>query len=579
MPEPARADVRYTAFLSYSHQDAAAAGRLHRRLETYRIPRRLVGTASPRGPVSRRLWPIFRDREELPAATDLSETVHAALAQSGALIILCSPHAAASLWVAEEIETFRRLHPDRPILAAILEGDPPDCFPKALRAYGQDGTWHEPLATDLRPGRDGRHLGLLKLVAGIAGIGLDDLVQRDASRRVRRITAVTGAAIIAALIMATLAVVALQARREADRQRAEAEGLIEFMLTDVRNKLRSVGRLDVMKEVNVRALGYYLRDSSVTDRSAASLLQRARILHAIGEDEVSFAHLDRALTTFLEAHRITSAQMARTPSDPQTLLDHGRSEYWIGRVAEIRQDWQIARHQYDLFAETIRRLIAIAPNNPTYMMELAWSEVDRGNVLLYGTPRDAAGAQTAYRTAVEWFRLAWRARPSDTDAPRVLANAYGWLADSFFVRDRWGESLEARERQYRLVERLFRSDPDNADNIFRFALARRAIAQSLVRTGQVDRARRELSAAFAFANQLSARDPSNAEWRVFGAIVRCDLLSREFRGSTDESPTRLSEEIARVVVSLGEGNPRLRPIYCAGPSVRSRARTTSGAQT
>src|ERR1051325_1548544 len=187
---------RYTAFLSYSHKDSAPAGRLHRRLETYRLPRRLVGTETARGRVPERLAPIFRDREELPAATDLSETVREALARSGALIVLCSPRSAGSLWVAEEIETFRRLHPDRPVLAAILEGDPPDCFPGVLRALGRDGTWHEPLATDLRPHRDGPRLGLLKLVAGITGVGLDALVQRDATRRVRRVTAVTAAAVI-----------------------------------------------------------------------------------------------------------------------------------------------------------------------------------------------------------------------------------------------------------------------------------------------------------------------------------------------------------------------------------------------
>ena len=217
MAEPARPDARYAAFLSYSHKDAAAGGRLHRRLEGFRLPRRLIGIETARGPVPERLWPVFRDREELPAATDLSETVREALAQSGALIVLCSPHSAASLWVAEEIEIFRRLHPDRPVLAAILDGDPPDCFPQALRAFGQDGTWHEPLATDLRRGQDGAQLGLLKLVAGITGVGLDALVQRDAARRIRRVMAVTAVALTAMLIMAALTWVALDARKEAER--------------------------------------------------------------------------------------------------------------------------------------------------------------------------------------------------------------------------------------------------------------------------------------------------------------------------------------------------------------------------
>ena len=142
MDEGEAGDPRYTAFLSYSHKDAAAAGRLHRRLETYRLPKRLVGTMTARGPVPERLWPIFRDRDELPAATDLSETVREALAQSGSLIVLCSPDAAASLWVAEEIEVFRRLHPDRPVLAAILErrsaatASPRPCAPTARTAPG-----------------------------------------------------------------------------------------------------------------------------------------------------------------------------------------------------------------------------------------------------------------------------------------------------------------------------------------------------------------------------------------------------------------------------------------------------------
>ena len=100
----------------------------------------------------------------------------------------------------------------------MLDGDPPDCFPAALRAFGRDGTWHEPLATDLRPHRDGTRLGLLKLVAGITGVGLDALVQRDAARRIRRVMAVTAAAVVAMLVMAALALVALQtpaARRSA----------------------------------------------------------------------------------------------------------------------------------------------------------------------------------------------------------------------------------------------------------------------------------------------------------------------------------------------------------------------------
>ena len=73
---------RYKAFISYSHRDELWATWLHKSLESYRPPKQLVGTQTARGPVPRRLNPVFRDREELASATDLGEHLNAALRDS-----------------------------------------------------------------------------------------------------------------------------------------------------------------------------------------------------------------------------------------------------------------------------------------------------------------------------------------------------------------------------------------------------------------------------------------------------------------------------------------------------------------
>ena len=86
----------YRAFLSYSHSDKDVAKRLHREVESYRIPPKLVGKLTSVGKVPRRLRPIFRDREELPASGDLSAELSAALRQSMFLVIICSPASARS---------------------------------------------------------------------------------------------------------------------------------------------------------------------------------------------------------------------------------------------------------------------------------------------------------------------------------------------------------------------------------------------------------------------------------------------------------------------------------------------------
>ena len=92
------AGFKYHAFISYSHADRAWGDWLHKALETYAIPSRLVGRTTSAGVVPKSLAPVFRDRDELPSATDLNAKVAEALEQSANLIVICSPRSAASRW-------------------------------------------------------------------------------------------------------------------------------------------------------------------------------------------------------------------------------------------------------------------------------------------------------------------------------------------------------------------------------------------------------------------------------------------------------------------------------------------------
>src|SRR4029079_15394494 len=100
---PPEAVFKYWAFISYSSKDTRSALRLHRQLENYRIPRALVSRPGRDEPVPRRLFPIFRDRAELPRSSDWGASIEDALRVSRYLIVLCSPDAARSHWVNEEV--------------------------------------------------------------------------------------------------------------------------------------------------------------------------------------------------------------------------------------------------------------------------------------------------------------------------------------------------------------------------------------------------------------------------------------------------------------------------------------------
>jgi tetratricopeptide (TPR) repeat protein len=368
--------------------------------------------------------------------------------------------------------------------------------------------------------------------------------------------------------MAVLTLNAVAARREAERQRAEAEGQIEFMLTDLRNRLRGIGSIAVMQAVNERAFAYYGRQGELSDMSADSLLRRARVLKAIGEDELTNGRFDSAFAAFDEARRTTAEQLARAPGDPERRFEHARSEYWIGRVHELRGEWEPAQRQYDLFGETMTRLLAMAPDNPTYLTEAGWGEINRGNIHLGGTG-DYATAQRAYERAIGWFERTRRLQPADRDARRVLANAYGYLGDSFFMRSMWLQSLAARQRQYDLVAQLQREAPERADYVYRLALAQRGIARSLDKVGQRTRARQELFRAFGWSRWLSERDPGNAEWRLFRAMVDCDLLFLGLGEPPGQTRVMLRGDFHDVATALAaENNPRVSELARCSAAMR-----------
>jgi hypothetical protein len=198
---------KYRAFITYNHADRRAAEWIHKAIESYRIPKSLVGQPGRDGPVPERLFPLFRDRDELSSSPDLSAAIREALAQSAYLIALCSPASSESRWVNAEIMEFKRLGRSDRIHALIVEGRPNlgsaegGCFPPALRfALGSDGTIDElqpvePLAADMRPEADGKKDAKLKLIAGLLGVPFDALRRRDsiaARQHQRKVQAIAG---------------------------------------------------------------------------------------------------------------------------------------------------------------------------------------------------------------------------------------------------------------------------------------------------------------------------------------------------------------------------------------------------
>ncbi|MET1112881.1 MAG: toll/interleukin-1 receptor domain-containing protein [Allosphingosinicella sp.] len=532
----------FRAFVSYCHADAAFAARLQRKLEGYRLPRRLAGQVEPLpGQAPGRIGPVFRDRADLSAATDLSAAVREGIAASSALVVVASPDAAQSHWVAREIALFRELHPGSPILVALARGEPNEALPDALHSQS------EPLCADFRKSGDGKRLAFLKIVAGLAGLPLDALVQRDAQRQVRRVTAVTLGAVILVLIMALLLAMALRAREEAQRQRveaerrrADAEGLVEYMLTDLRDRLRGT-RLETMSAVNQRALAYYASQGDLSRLPDESLNRRARLLQAMGEDNEKMGDLDRARAQFTEAHRTTQAILARRPRDADAIFAHAQSEFWIGQMAARTNDLPVATRHWRAYSAQARALAGVEPGSVRALMEQGYAQ---GNLcdLSYRGRADLAGAARFCGESIRFETAALAKSPGNRSIMRDLANRHGWMARVERAQGDSRAALASRERERALMDRLLALDPDNSDYRLRHTWADIAIGEILIDSGQAARAAALLERNWSDFAPLLAAEKNYEVWST-GLRLRLFLArAQRLAGAPDHRATRSAAE-------------------------------------
>ncbi|HEY6814970.1 MAG TPA: toll/interleukin-1 receptor domain-containing protein [Croceibacterium sp.] len=497
----------YRAFISYSHRDAPFARWLHARLETYRLPGGIT-QLSPAGERKGRLGPIFRDREELPAAEDLSAAVRSALAASDVLVVLCSPEARASPWVTREIALFRELGPERPILAAIVRGEPGEAFPEALLGG------REPLAADLRKQGDGRRLGFLKIVAGIAGVPLDTLVQRDAQRNLRRVTAVTLGTAALAVVMAVMMVVALQSRNDARQQRAEAEGLINYMLTDLRTQLRVVGRLDVMESVNSRVMKYCDSQSDLARLADEIQLLCARRAHLRGEDDLLAGRRAEALAKFNKAHDITAELLARLPDDPDRMFSHAQSEYWLGYVSYLEGRKRDTLARWRSYLELAQRLVEREPAELRWRRELGFAEGNLCTAELQ-PPRNTSGAVVHCARSRDIFGNIAQRSPPNIEDWIGFSNRTGWLADALLAASDAPGALGLRMEQQQIATRALALAPGDARAREAKLLALIGLASTALGNGRKTIARSAIQDARQAVDGLRDHDVANADWAAW----------------------------------------------------------------
>lgn len=570
----------YWCFLSYRHADNREEGRqwatwLHHEIETYEVPADLIGTQNERGEtISERIFPVFRDEDELPANADLGTPIYGALEASSVLLVLCSPRAVTSTYVGDEIRYFKKIGKANRVLVAMLEGEPnaswdagkqslghtlaEECFPEALRhpvdANGElIRTEHaEPIAADFRlPGStaqgwtspeayrralvaEGGHtasqietavstyrkrceLAKLKIIAGILGLPLGQLTRRDAAyqlelarKRSRILRRWLAAVTVFALLAITGGVIAWHQRQKAVEARRAADELISYMQYDLSDLLRKIGKLNLMDSVNERIRQYHTAHPAETGDSQG-LREKSVSLDQKGDLLRDEGKQEEALAIYREALAIDRRLADEQPNNLARLDDLAISHERIGDMERVLGDHAEALKSYRASLAIRERLVHERHLSAYIQSSLALVHERIGNVL--HDQGELPAAMDSFRQSQRIRELAAKAEPDNLVYQRNVSVVSQLIGDTLRELGKPAEALDEYERCQKIAEQMLEKEPENNDWKRDLAMARQREGDVHKVQGAGEQALQDYRESLDLSREIAKHDPQNSLWQ------------------------------------------------------------------
>ncbi len=585
---------KYKAFISYCHVDSECAEWLLKSLESYKIPPNLVGRVTEHGPIPERLAPIFRDRDELPAAGRMTERLFDALQTSEFLIVLCSPNAAQSKLVNREIAEFKSKRDDGHILGLIIDGTPfsddpsQECFPDALQhSFHTDGVKAglsaEGLAADIRPEADGKRMGLMKIIAGMLGVGLNDLVQREEKRRQRRLAVWSTAAGISLFAMGCLTYEAMSARTdaeqatkiaeaktiEAEQRLTENEQLTHFMMTNIYEELLTIGSLDSLEVITNEILDYYQKRNfgALSEKQIFSLtgarLRLGQMLDRRGDSV-------RAEQIFEETLKLSRDFYARQPDSGFALFRLSNNLFFTGYLAH--RQGRLDRAEAD-YRERLKLVNSGKDMPPPFVradFKPHWQEDPK--IFWWEKIADSeaalttllAGARRQPEQAIEYgkssvaMREVLAARSNQNKQSFIsLGGSYQYLGAAYLRAGLLEEAADNYAKRLAIFEQLIAKEPNNYRVRRRLFFSQANIAELHSIRGDIASAVQIYAGITAGFDGLVAKDPKNTLWLSDSAQAyeRYGALALQ-TGQVSVAETAAQKARSQIDISLERDNTR-----------------------
>ena len=331
-----------------------------------------------------------------------------------------------------------------------------------------------------------------------------------APKRHARMVMLVALSIVLAAFAAKYIVDVTTARRQAEQRRRQAEELVSFMVGDLRTKLESVGRTDVLDDVASRALAYFA-SLDPEELSGENLHKNALALAQLGDVRIDQGKLDAAVKMFQESERFATAAVGRDPKRDEWQLALSNAHFHLGNALRQKGDREGTLRHFRHYLDISRTLQAAHPGDPTFEAELSYGHVNVG--VAYEAAGNLKGALDEYQTAVDLDRRRLQREPRNETWRKDLATSLNHLGVVLQARADLAGARRAFSEELALQRQRVAAAPKDVRRIHRLAV-------SLSYTGLLQEMMgdtREAVASYREELELSTRlarlDPKNVNRR------------------------------------------------------------------
>ena len=341
------------------------------------------------------------------------------------------------------------------------------------------------------------------------------IASRKAATRRQRMT--LGAVTFGFVVAIALAILAINQRGKAIAGRNRADNVIHFVQNDLPDKLRPIGRLDLMEDVAVKVDQYYSQMEKAEGESVDTLLGKLWVLVNQGGIAEGKGRGDEALTKYRSAVKFAEKAQRLDPRSDKALFDLASAQMLI--AGQLSQKAGGGINEISKARETLEKLVARDPSNALWQSQLAISYGFEATDLLGQGQSDAA--LTSFRKAYAIQEKLVAEAPNDSKRLSELATAHSDIGRVLFQQQQFDAALAEYHASQEILRKLTQIDPRNADWQRALAWTYKNIGETLQGQGQTAIAHDEFRKYSSGMDTVAGIDPANAVWQREAAEAHC----------------------------------------------------------